>query len=301
MIEGKTLRTITRIIAEAKGAQDILLAIPKTKVEGLKLIRSGLDSLICEGDSILPGEVGKISSFNASGKEVKRRDLPLVKKSIPQYRTWKDWHGREHDGIQHRTMDVYQVDFVAPPSERLSLRLINGSDYIVSRSVSFNENPEGILHLANLFLELFGEFELFDIDKQKITSIPTRQLHWEVLPPGKYPWAKAAGYVTPYLSRLTPSERGVIEFRMREVSKYEPDFLATGRGGYSGYFVYGFTKRSLYFLESCQLNNATYVFGDDWEQLSGLTKEEIINGDQKFDRIIHDRKWVGKVRSILKA
>lgn len=301
MIEGNFLKNLSRIIAEAKGAQEVLFAVAKAKVTDFKLNIAGLNHLVDEGDSIVPGEVGKISSFNASGKEVKRKDLPLIKKTIPQYRTWKDWHGREHDGIQHRTMDVYPVDFVGPPAEKLIVRIIDGEHYIVSRPLSLSVAQDEILHLANLFLEIFGRFEIFDVVKQKITSVPTRQLHWEVLPSGKYPWAKAAGYVTPYLSKLTPSEKGVIEHRMREISKYEPDFLATGRGGYSGYFVYGFEKRSLYFLESCQLNNATYVFGDDWEDLSALSKGEILNGDEKFERVIHDKKWTGKIRAMLRA
>ncbi|WKV87844.1 hypothetical protein LJU32_19850 [Pseudomonas sp. B21_DOA] len=88
---------------------------------------------------------------------------------------------------------------------------------------------------------------------------------------------------------------------MREISKYEPDFLATGRGGYSGYFVYGFTSKKLHFLESIHLNNATYIFGDDWEKLSSLSKEEIINGGHEYLRIIHDKKWTGKIRQLFRA
>ncbi|NWE15417.1 hypothetical protein [Pseudomonas yamanorum] len=301
MIKGTSVKTVTRLLVEAKGAVDVLFVVRRDSISLVRQAQIGLNHLQEEGDSILPADLGKVSSFNSSGKEVKRKDLPLIKKSIPQYRTWKDWHGREHDGIQNRTMDVYPVDFISPPSEILTLKNISGVEYIATRALNILNESDSIVHLANLMLEYFGGFEVFDLLKCKISNVPTRQLSWEVLPPGRYPWIKASGFITPYLERLSQSAKGVIEHRMREICKYEPDFLATGRGGYSGYFVYGFTGRNLYFLESVHLNNATYIFGSDWESLSLLTKEQIINGGYEHSRIIHDKNWVGKIRGFLRG
>lgn len=301
MIKGQSIKSIARLIAEAKGANHVMFVVCRDSVTPTRQKEIGIHHLQHHGDSILASDTGKVSSFNASGKEVKRKDLPLIKKSIPQYRTWKDWHGREHDGIQHRTMDVYPIDFISPPSEKLSLTDIDGVMYIATRQIDLSSDPAPVIHLANLLLEYFGEFEIFDLSKHKISDVSSRQLQWEVLPQGKYPWNKASGIVTPYLTKLSQSEKGVIEHRMREISKYEPDFLATGRGGYSGYFVYGFTCKKLHFLESIHLNNATYVFGDNWEELSCLTKEEIINGEHEHSRVIHDKKWTGKIRQMLRA
>lgn len=301
MIKGQSIRGMARLIAEAKDANHVMFVV---KLDSIPLARQreiGIHFLQSDGDSILASDIGKVSSFNVSGKEIKRKDLPLIKKMIPQYRTWKDWHGREHDGIQHRTMDVYPIDFISPPSEKLSLKDIDGVMYIVARQVDLSSDPESITHLANLLLEYFGEFEVFDLSKCKISGVSMRQLQWEVLPKGKYPWSKASSVVIPFLAKLSPSEKGVIEHRMREISKYEPDFLATGRGGYSGYFVYGFTSKKLHFLESIHLNNATYIFGDDWEDLSSLSKEEIINGGHEHLRVIHDKKWVAKIRQLLRV
>lgn len=301
MIKGQSIKSIARLIAEAKGANDVMFVIRWDSVTPYRQQEIGIHYLQHDGDSILASDIGKVSSFNVSGKEVKRKDLPLIKKMITQYRTWKDWHGREHDGIQHRTIDVYPVDFISPPSEKLSLKSIDGVMYIVTGVVNLSGAPESLMHLANLLLEYFGGFEIFDVSKHKISKTVTRQLQWEVLPQGKYPWNKTSSIVSPYLTKLSESERGVIEHRMRELSKYEPDFLATGRGGYSGYFVYGFTSRKLHFLESIHLNNATYIFGENWESLSSLSKEEIINGEHEHLRVIHDKKWIGKIRHLLCA
>ena len=301
MIKGQSIKSIARLIAEARGAINVVFVVRQDGITPARQKEIGINFLQQDGDSILASEAGKVSSFNISGREVKRKDLPLIKKTIPQYRTWKDWHGKEHDGIQHRTMDVYPIDFISPPAEILSLKNIDGAMYISTRPIDLRGDPEPTIHLANLLFEYFGEFEIFDLLTHKISNIPTRQLQWEVLPPGKYPWNKTSGIITPYLTKLSQSEKGVIEHRMREISKYEPDFLATGRGGYSGYFVYGFTFKKLHFLESIHLNNATYVFGENWEELSGLSKEEIINGDHEHSRIIHDKKWIGKIRELLRA
>lgn len=301
MIKGPTIKSMARLVAEAKGATNVMFVVRQDRITPARQKEIGIDFLQDDGDSILASSIGKISSFNVSGKEVKRKDLPLIKKSIPQYRTWKDWHGKEHDGIQHRTMDVYPIDFITPPAEKLSLKKIDGVMHISTRTIDLTDVQPPTIHLANLLFEYFGEFEIFDVSKHKISNIPARQLQWEVLPRGKYPWNKASGVLAPFLTKLSQSEKGVIEHRMREISKYEPDFLATGRGGYSGYFVYGFTDKKLHFLESIYLNNATYIFGENWEELSGLSKEEIINGEHEHLRVIHDKKWIGKVRQLLRA
>lgn len=302
MIEAKTIKSVARVYAEARGARKVYFVIDAKSVSGDNLNRLGLEKLGRDGDALLPSNVGKVSDFNISGKEIKRKDLPMIKKAIPIYRTWKDWHGQEHSGVQHRVMDVYPIDFIRAPIERIILKNIDGEWYFATRKIDFDtESKTAVLHLANLFLECFGHFKIFDIEDHKIADVPIRQLQWEVLPPGKYPWNKAKEYVKPHLQRLTPSAKGVIEHRMRLLSQYEPDFLATGRGGYSGYFVYGFAKKKAYFLESIHLNNATYIFGDNWEELSSLSKDEIINGEYEHSRIIHDSQWDYKVRQLLKG
>lgn len=299
MVIGKSINSVNRIFAHSHGAREMLFVIERDKLDQRLQPRLAIERLVQAGDSILPGAIGRVSEFNARGKEIKRRDLPLIKKSVPQYRSWKDWHGNEHSGVQIRTMDVYPIDFVRPPMEHLMLSVIDGKEYITTRRVNVDEAPAVLLHLANLMLEFFQEFEIFDVERQRIAKVQARQLQWDLLPPGKYPWRSAEAIVKPYLASLRPSEQGVIEHRIREITRFEPDFFATGRGGYEGYFVFGFTRRGIYLLESSHLDNATYRFGDDWEILSTLTKDEIINGDHNHKRLIHDKTWGRKIREML--
>lgn len=75
------------------------------------------------------------------------------------------------------------------------------------------------------------------------------------------------------------------------INAYKPDFIGVGHGGFNGYFVFGFENKNVYILESVFLDNATYVFKENWEHLSELTKNEIINNDIEHIRVIHDKRW----------
>jgi hypothetical protein len=41
-----------------------------------------------------------------------------------------------------------------------------------------------------------------------------------------------------------------IEHRIKTISECNPDFLAVGKGGFTGYFVYGFKSKKIFILES---------------------------------------------------
>lgn len=54
-------------------------------------------------------------------------------------------------------------------------------------------------------------------------------------------------------------------------------------------------------LESVYPNNVTYVFGKNWEELSKLTKAEILNGNLQDVRIIHNNNWQQEIRNMLEV
>ena len=47
------------------------------------------------------------------------------------------------------------------------------------------------------------------------------------------------------------------------------------------------------------VDHETYVFGEDWEQLSQMTKAEILTNELQRDRVIHREGWDGRIRDIL--
>ena len=69
---------------------------------------------------------------------------------------------------------------------------------------------------------------------------------------------------------------------------------------YKGYVVYNFPKKGISVLESENPNNATYVFElKKWENLSKLSKTEVLSENLYLNRIIHDESWKTHVHKIL--
>jgi hypothetical protein len=183
---------------------------------------------------------------------------------VSSFRTWKDWHGKEHSGIQTREIDKYPREYQPAHEESLYIIAVDGEKYVTTDSLNLEPVDESRnIHLSNLMLESFGSFEVLDAKSGGIIGTKIKQLHWDILPPGEYPWSRAKPLIEEITKNLNDSKKGVIEGRMKTITKYAPDFLATGRAGFSGYFVYGFAAKAIYILESVHLDNATYVFGDN--------------------------------------
>ena len=83
------------------------------------------------------------------------------------------------------------------------------------------------------------------------------------------------------------------------IAQYASEFMAIGQDGFYGYVVYGYPSENLFVFESNQIDNATYIFNGQWEQLSKLTKRELIQGHLYDYRFIHNSGWSKKIQSIL--
>lgn len=156
-----------------------------------------------------------------------------------------------------------------------------------------------MLHLVNLFLEVFGEFEVFDESVALSASTVVRRLNWKILPPGSYPFDRTKQVLSGYMSTLSDSDRPVVENRIRTITAHNPDLLAVGLGGFKDYVVFGFTQKNRYVLESPRLGNATYVFDHNWIDLSGKSKKEILDGSLQEARLIHGHYWTGEISAVI--
>lgn len=91
----------------------------------------------------------------------------------------------------------------------------------------------------------------------------------------------------------------VILNRQESLSRYEPDEIYVGNGGFRSYVAYIFKAKKLVVLESIQTDNATYIFGENWEQVSKLTKAEILKKSLQKDRLIHSKGWEIRLQTII--
>lgn len=87
--------------------------------------------------------------------------------------------------------------------------------------------------------------------------------------------------------------------RLHAIAEAKPEFVAIGTGGFHRYMVFGFPRKRLHILESAYYGNATYVFGNSWEELSKLSKAEILSGDLQKARLVHREAWTTEVDKFL--
>lgn len=296
-IQGKRIRNVQKYLVDIEeGARfRIALLMPNDFEE--KVINAGFDDLE-SGIQILPNLGGKRSRFNAEGgfishkdreKERKYRELVVV-----------DWHGNPH------TVDIpyFRYPRTEIPAPSIELTVVeNDQNELLIVSPDLIKDPANyvdILHIVNLFLELFGECDTVGDDNNGIVDfqVPVRRLNWTVLPGGEYPWERLRNNVEVLINRVKENYQPIIRKRFEIISSYNPNFVAIGRAGFNGYVVFGFPDREFFILESIFHNNATYVLGNAWEELSQFTKADLIAEELYEQRFEHRVNWPEDIRNL---
>jgi hypothetical protein len=162
-VKEKSVRSMSKVLKTAGDKQHVRLAISIDKTSKDTRLKLGFNSDLNTGDSLMPSATGKFSSFNVNGKNIVRQDLPKKKESIMCYGTTRDWQGGSHSSVQTRTISKYPREYIAAPSETLQIIDIDGLQYIATNELNLSDvNEERNIHICNLMLECFSEFEIFD-------------------------------------------------------------------------------------------------------------------------------------------
>ena len=300
IIQKKRIRNIHKYLSHFKANEEILIGIPISSEIIEKVNRAGFPE-IKEGLSLIPSpKLGPISRFNALGKDLPLKNLPKETLFRQQEWSWKDWGGNSHSRIVDIPYQRYQREWV--PAHGTEILIVNRNNQyyiIVNKPLNKSDkNEQSILLNINLLLELFGEAHIYNPQLMPLSPIPIIRLDWEVLPQGEQPWEKLKIHVINILDTASKSKRIILKARLDAIKKYNPDFHAIGTNGYRGYIVFGFSNLGIYIFENAEYGNATYIFDQDWEKLTNLTKAEIIRGDYCKDRITHTTKWQEKIKAL---
>lgn len=256
----------------------------------------GFSNQLNIGEQILPSILGSKSRFNANGGFIIHRDQP--KQTVYRQADIKDWRGNYH------TVDIPYKRYPRTPipAPELELTIVNGANnQKIIRSPQFTKGvtPENeMIHAINLFLELFSECDTLQTNLVPVFNVPVTRLNWDMLPPGNYPWNVLQNNVQRAIGNVRPNRRRIIERRLETISNHNPNFVAVGNAGFRGYIVFGFPNKNFFILESIHQGNATYVFGQNWQQLSRLSKEQILNQNLQQQRIIHSQGWANQVNNL---
>ena len=250
------------------------------------LKKIGFRDIPKNGDSILPGVVGNISDFNANGMEIIRDDLPKEKRVVAtKMWTWKQWCGYGRTETRSKLVDVvrdcYPRDFITPPS----IEFIFKDNSLLSEPIDVAKS-DALKHAINLFLEYFGVCDIRQEDGSAIIKL--NRVNWELLPPGKQPFARIKEYVDG-ISNSPKSEAILVKDRQKKFLDLSPTEVYVGQAGFAGYIAYIFKKGV--FLESVRYGNATYVFDKNWDTCSKMTKKEVLDNKLQKARIVHFANW----------
>jgi hypothetical protein len=256
------------------------------------------------GESVLPTPLGSVSKFNAIGKDLIHKDQPKETAYTTIIWEWEQWagHGRTErkSKLVDRPYERYPRTFISPPSLEFTISTTtDGNKVIITPIFEYNDNDDDLIHRINLFLEIFGECQLFTENLDDMIKSPIKRLNWELLPKGNIPWERLYKIIEPIVKKTPKSMHPIIWDRIQIIDQYKPDFHAIGKAGFKGYVVFGFEDINLYILESIYYGNATYVFEENWEELSKKTKAEILDKSLQKSRIIHRSNWESKLVGLL--
>lgn len=306
VIKGRgRLRSIAKRMASVPRGAQVIVGL--TGAADLKddLLRAGFDKNLVVGQRVLPTVVGPVTRYNAEGREIIHKDKPKETAYRQVEWTREEWRGPYTQTVTD-TIDIpyrrYPRTLVDPPGHEIALaRDASGELVVICDPIEHvAAGDEEMLARVNLFGELFGEAAILTGDLEPYLKVKYKRLNWELLPEGEHPWPHLQRQVKPIIDRMAPSVGAVASHRLEVLTeKHQPHMTAVGRAGFAGYIVFGYAK-DLYVLESLEYGNATYVFDEEWETLSRLTKAQIIRGDLHVDRIVHRQGWERRIRALLK-
>lgn len=247
-------------------------------------------------DDYVPLPLSKLASENFEGSWKVRRDLPKESRIIEREYNMKGWHETWHSGISYEKRMCYPKEFSNPRNIRLHVV----DQEIFSKEYVFGEDDEEIKFTINLLLEINGICEIIAKDAEfSFDGKNVEYVDWEIFPTGENPWGEIEEKLKGRIRGKTENYRKEIIDRHKTIGTKNFSKAYIGKKTFFGYVVFEFTDKNLFVLESDFLNNATYIFEDNWETLSKLTKAEIINGNLHKYRLIHGDGWKSRINSIL--
>lgn len=299
-------RGIAKYLTHLKPGDQYWLGLP-AEVNVGRLRELGFSVPLVAGERLLPSaDGGPACRRNAQGDEIVHRDRPMETAFRQVEWHWTEFRGRYDREERSKIVDVpyerYPRTAIPPYAVELEIRAAEKDDiYVVAGPFAVTPvNDERATNTANVFVELFRQCMVLRADMTAWEKVPVRQLNWELLPPGRNPWASAQPALEPVVQKAEEGNQPVIRARFEAIGRYDPEFVAVGTGGFDGYVVFGFPRLGFCVLECRSVNNATYILNEDsWGQVSMLTKAEILDAKLHRARLVHRENWFTSVAKLL--
>ncbi|WP_273754925.1 hypothetical protein [Leuconostoc mesenteroides] len=295
----KRINNVQKYLSDISENQPFFIGIKIEPIQTQKILSEKFNKADETGLVFIPKPYnGIMAQRNTVGEFLSDKSKP--KETAYRAQSWslKDWGGNINSGTSEVPYQRYPKIFIEPFG--LNFILLNDKHHLVINK-QFNKNKseyEKIKSAINLTLELFNKAETFILDVDTDMLRPVRQsVPWEILPQGVRIWN--AFKDVDDSNQVSKSAKILIEERFKYLEKFKPDIEYQGTAGYSGYIAFAFSSKNIYVLDSILYGNATYIFDGNWEEVSQLTKKQIIDDNLYKYRIIHDKKWKNEIANIL--
>ncbi len=156
---------------------------------------------------------------------------------------------------------------------------------------------EDLLFDLNLLQENTGNHGVYAIDADLGEYLKSLYVSWEILPPGEID-----ENITRILTGVRsddPHIRGRIANRYKFLASLKPRNFVQGTSRFQRYFGAQFAD-DLVVFENVEYGNAIYIMFQDWEELSKISRVDLLSStsQHEFIRIPHTKTWklrLGKV------
>ena len=224
------------------------------------------------------------------------KDLPKVTKTY----WWESPNFGDPTKGYHsnfRDIQVYQRQLEPPRDWEITLSILveNESHLRIKAEIATvldrqdNYFKKDLFFAINLLQEQFRDCHVFaasttDEDMARITTVG-----WEIFPPGTLD--RTLAVITGKMRTQSPIRQREIQNRAEALSRLHPSEYIVGSGMNSRYFGAKFGE-SIVVFENVDYGNALYILFDNWQEISQMSRIDILKRHEKdFIRIIHKNGW----------
>ena len=239
---------------------------------------------------------GLYARRNRNGFYHIRKDLPKTYKtycwSAPNF---GDSSKGYHDVFY--TREVYQRDFEAPRDWDINLSILkeNNLSICIKATIStvLNRDHSGfhndLFFASNLLQEQFGHCCVLDAQLSDEEFVKQSIVEWEIFPPGTLP--QQLSKIFSHRQNIPEDRQKEIKERFEVIKKLNPSEFIRGIGLNARYFGAKFGENIVAF-ENIEYGNAIYILFDNWEEISKMSRIDILKRHERdFIRIPHRKGW----------
>ena len=237
-----------------------------------------------------------------------RNGITWILKNLPKINKTYSWEAPDFGDPSRgyhtvfMTRKVYLRRLEPPRDWEIKLSVIKLVDENVSIKAEIDtvldrQHPDfrnDLFFAINLLQEQCGDCHVFDsgMSDEELTRITT--VGWEIFPPGTMD--RDFTIITRRLRNRTPERQKEIQRRAKVFQELNPSEYILGSGMNSHYFGAKFGD-SIVVFENLDYGNALYILVDNWQEISKMSRVDILKRHKRdFVRIIHKKGWEKALR-----